>query len=97
MDSVSPFTRELHQKGGDLLSIEKAFGLVLRKYRQQMSLSQEELSHRCDLDRTFISLLERGLRRPTLNTIFILAKNLNITPTILIQEVENIVNESNQN
>ncbi|HDX9590835.1 TPA: hypothetical protein ROX98_003895 [Bacillus pseudomycoides] len=41
-----------------------------------------------------MSLLERGLRRPTINTVFALAKTLNIKPNILIQEVENLILES---
>ncbi|CAM4447949.1 helix-turn-helix domain-containing protein [Paenibacillus tarimensis] len=78
------------------MKLETAFGIVLKKYRQFSSLSQEELALRCDLDRTFISLLERGHRRPTLNTIFTIAASLKVRPTELIQEVEDIINENNR-
>lgn len=40
------------------------FGSVLRELRTQVGLTQEQLGFECDLDRTFISLLERGLRQP---------------------------------
>lgn len=71
--------------------IEKEFGLVLKKYRNESGLSQEELALRCGLDRTFISMLERGKRRPTINTVFSLAKALNIKPSAMIKEVEKVV------
>ncbi|MNT24110.1 helix-turn-helix protein [compost metagenome] len=75
------------------MNSEKAFGITLKKYRGMASLSQEELAHQSNLDRTYISLLERGLRRPTLNTIIVISKCLNKKPSELVQEVEQILNE----
>lgn len=49
------------------------FGKVLRRMRNQVGLTQEQLAFECDLDRTYISLLERGLRQPTLTTLYTLA------------------------
>lgn len=72
---------------------EKAFGITLKKYRGMVSLSQEELALRSNLDRTYISLLERGLRKPTLNTIIVISKCLNKKPSELVQEVEILINE----
>ena len=68
---------------------EKAFGLVLRELRNSMDISQEKLSFESNLDRTYISLLERGLRQPTLTTILSLSKALNLTPQDLISQVIN--------
>ncbi|WP_367888035.1 helix-turn-helix domain-containing protein [Bacillus wiedmannii] len=70
------------------MEVEKAFGIVLRKHRNKQGYSQENLALLCGLDRTFIGLLERGQRRPTINTIFSLSKELNITASALIKEVE---------
>ena len=64
------------------------FGSVLREMRIENHISQEKLAEYCDLDRTYISLLERGLRQPTITTIFKLAKALNISPSGLIEKVE---------
>ncbi|WP_026281155.1 helix-turn-helix domain-containing protein [Paenibacillus massiliensis] len=72
---------------------EKAFGITLKKYRSMVALSQEELALQSNLDRTYISLLERGLRRPTLNTIIVISKCLNKKPSELVQEVETLLNE----
>jgi len=63
--------------------LHKNCGKVLRELRNQTGLSQEQLGLECDLDRTFISLLERGLRQPTLTTLFILSEKLNISPSNL--------------
>ena len=51
-------------------------------------LSQEALALECGLDRTYISLLERGLRQPTLSTVFALAQVLNVQPSVVVREVE---------
>ena len=66
----------------------ETFGKVLRELRGENNISQEKLAEYCDLDRTYISLLERGLRQPTITTIFKLAKALNISPSTLIEKVE---------
>ncbi|MGG1613666.1 helix-turn-helix domain-containing protein [Paenibacillus phoenicis] len=52
-------------------------------------MSQEELAFRSDLDRTYISMLERSIYQPTLTTIFALSKALNTTPSEMIKLVEN--------
>lgn len=66
---------------------EQAFGVVLRALRQARSLSQETLALESELDRTFISLLERGLRQPSLTTILQLAGPLGVPPEELVAEV----------
>ena len=66
----------------------ETFGNVLRELRGENNISQEKLAEYCDLDRTYISLLERGQRQPTITTIFKLAKALNISPSALIEKVE---------
>ena len=73
--------------------LEEALALVLKEYRLKNNLSQEELAHKCDLDRTYISLLERGKRKPTLNVVFNICNGLNITPSIFISEIEKLVSD----
>ncbi len=64
--------------------IHRAFGRVLREYRLKLSLSQEDLALEAGIDRTFVSLLERGKRQPTLETLFRIAKVLRVSPAILV-------------
>lgn len=69
------------------------FGKVLREMRESNHVSQEKLAEYCDLDRTYISLLERGLRQPTITTIFKLANALNVTPAAMIERVDRMSKE----
>ncbi|WP_397386637.1 helix-turn-helix domain-containing protein [Paenibacillus roseipurpureus] len=63
---------------------------MLKKHRIDNNFSQEELAFNSGLDRTYISMLERGKRQPTLTTIFSISKALNVSPSLLIKEVETI-------
>ncbi|MDA1886872.1 helix-turn-helix domain-containing protein [Bacillus cereus group sp. BY105LC] len=78
------------------MKIEEAFGITLQKYRHITNISQEQLALNSSLDRTYISLLERGKRKPTINTIFALAETLDVKPSLLIQEVESLVSKSKE-
>ncbi len=71
--------------------LEEALAIVLKKYRLANKLSQDELAYRCELDRTYISLIERKKRKPTLNVIFKICSNLNIKPSLFIEEVEKLM------
>jgi transcriptional regulator with XRE-family HTH domain len=82
-------------KGANPLKIEQAFGFILKKIRIEKKLSQEELAHRSNLDRTYISLLERGQRKPTINTLFVLSATLAVKPCDFIKEVELYLANSN--
>ncbi len=70
------------------MKLKKSFGEVLRKYREKVGVSQEQLALECELDRTFISLLERGLRQPSLTSIFAIAEALDIAPSKIIAATE---------
>ena len=65
-------------------TIPEAFGEILRECRRKAGISQEELAGLADVDRTYVSLLERGLRQPTLDSLFRLAKGLNVTPATMV-------------
>jgi transcriptional regulator with XRE-family HTH domain len=65
-----------------------AFGFTLRRLREKAGLSQEKLAFESGLDRTYISLLERGARSPTLATIRRLALSLDLSATELVRHVE---------
>ncbi|MCB9833785.1 MAG: helix-turn-helix transcriptional regulator [Planctomycetes bacterium] len=70
------------------MSPAEAFGIVLRELRSRTDYSQEGLGHACDLHRTYVSMLERGLRSPTLDTIIALARALEVRPAEIIARVE---------
>jgi transcriptional regulator with XRE-family HTH domain len=69
------------------LSLEKSFGLRLKAKRAVLSVSQEELADRCGLHRTYVSQLERGLKSPSLNTLYALASALKVDVTDLVRDL----------
>jgi len=73
------------------VSPEQAFGQVLREIRQERKISQERLGLDSGYHRTYISLLERGEKSPTLTTIYNLCKTLDIKPAAMIERVEALV------
>lgn len=65
-----------------------AFGKVLRNERSKRGVTQEQLGELSGLHPKYISLMERGLRQPTLASILQLATALEIEASTLIEQVE---------
>ncbi|NUL37175.1 helix-turn-helix domain-containing protein [Kosakonia sacchari] len=59
-------------------NVKVLLGQRVRTLRTQAGLSQEGFADKCGLDRTYISGIERGLRNPTLEILYILATALHI-------------------
>ena len=81
---------EKHLNGSKTSSVEELFGRVLQKLRKEKCLSQEVLSFESGVHRTYVSLLERGKRCPSLKTIFQLSKVLEVEPSDLLLRVQNL-------
>ena len=58
-------------------------GRAIRAQRKKLGLSQEGLAERCGFDRTYISMLERGVRNPSLLNLMRLADGLETTVSAL--------------
>lgn len=67
----------------DEISIQVEFGKRIRYLREKKRISQEELAFRCNLNKNYISDIERGTRNPTLKVIEKLAEGLEIKLTEL--------------
>lgn len=67
------------------MDIRQQIGARIQKVRKEVGLSQEDLALEADLDRTYISHVERGTRNPTVVVIFKIAKALNTTPSELLK------------
>ena len=63
-------------------------GRVIQRKREQKNLSQEVISGLAGIGRTHLSAIERGERKPTLETFFKIAEALNIRPSVLMAEIE---------
>jgi len=73
-----------------------AFGLYLKEVRKARNISQAELSFDSGTDRTYISLLERGLSAPSLLVIHELSKALGMTMAELIAGFEAYVTKESE-
>ncbi|WP_318653563.1 helix-turn-helix transcriptional regulator [Pseudomonas sp. PDM17] len=73
---------------GKNLNTGEAFGKVLRKRRKELGLTQEQLAHEADIQRNYVSLIERGINQPTITMLFKLAAALNCSAATLVKSVE---------
>ncbi|KAA5930307.1 MULTISPECIES: helix-turn-helix domain-containing protein [Pantoea] len=65
-------------------SLLKAFGQNICQLRKELKLSQEQLAERAQLDRTYVSSVERGQRNISLLNICKLAAALDVLPGSLL-------------
>ncbi len=69
-------------------SILAKLGQTIKAKRLHIGLSQEELADRCGFDRTYISMLERGKRNPSLVNLIRLAKGLSTPVATLVRSLD---------
>lgn len=66
------------------LALRKAFGARVRELRLAAGLSQEELAHRAEIDRSYVGQVERGERNISLDNIHRLAESLETVASRLL-------------
>lgn len=71
-----------------MVNLQERFGRVIRRRREATGISQEKLAELAGLHRTYISLLERGKRMPSIEVVRVVAASLKTTMTSLIRELE---------
>lgn len=64
--------------------LNKVVAEIIRSQRLHLGLSQEELADRCELDRTYISSVERGGRNLTLATLEKIIPHLGLSTTAFL-------------
>ena len=67
----------------------KIVGAVIADFRKKKQLSQEVLSGLADIGRTHLSAIERGERKPTLETLYRISCALDIKMSTIVAEIEN--------
>ncbi|MBW4498993.1 MAG: helix-turn-helix domain-containing protein [Scytonema hyalinum WJT4-NPBG1] len=65
-----------------------SLGHLVKQRRIALGISQEELGLRANLDRTYISGVERGVRNPSLTALVNIASGLGITVSNLLDHLE---------
>jgi transcriptional regulator with XRE-family HTH domain len=71
--------------------INEAFGKIIKQLREEREMSQQELADYAELDRSYISDMERGRYNPTLLTVYKLAEILKVKPNEIIQKVDKLL------
>jgi len=64
-------------------------GEVIQRFREKKGLSQDVLSGLAGIGRTHLSAIERGERKPTLETFYRISVALNVNPSELFEAIEN--------
>jgi transcriptional regulator with XRE-family HTH domain len=72
----------------DDLDLKRLVGRVIARHRASAEVTQEKLAEMAGLERGYISLMERGLRMPTVDTIFRLCRGLKVSPSEMIRDME---------
>ena len=67
----------------------KIVGEAIAYFRKQKRVSQEVLSGLSAIGRTHLSAIERGERKPTLETLYRISCALNVNMSEIVQEIEN--------
>ena len=66
------------------MSVCRRVGQNLRRAREALGISQEDLADRAGLHRTYVSGVERGVRNPTVTVLEKLAKALKVKSSTLL-------------
>ena len=61
---------------------------VLRMKREQLGISQNELSQRCNLSRTGLRAIELGINSPTFVSLYRISKTLGVSLGEIVAELE---------
>ena len=60
-------------------------GTRIRKLREKKQLDQKQFAFNCEISRTQLHLIERGMGNPRLATLIKIAEGLETTPEVLFQ------------
>ena len=68
-------------------------GKIIQEYRETKGISQEVLSGLAGIGRTHLSAIERGERRPTLDTFYKISQALDMRASGLLRAIEEELRE----
>jgi transcriptional regulator with XRE-family HTH domain len=71
-------------------NLNELFGKVIKQLRQERGMSQQELADYAEIDRSYISDMERGRYNPTLLTVYKLADILKVLPHEIIHRIDKL-------
>ena len=74
------------------MDITTEIGNRIRFYRKERKISQEELALQSELHPSYIGQLERGVKTPSIDTIYKITKSLDITMSEFLKSIETVDN-----
>lgn len=74
-----------------------AIGKRIKEARERKHMTQEELAELTDLSPTHISVIERGVKMPKLETFIVIANELGVSADTLLQDVVDMSVEGSAN
>ena len=72
------------------MEIREILAANLKRYRQEAGLSQEELAHRAEVDRTYVSALERCIYAASIDVVDRLARELGVEAADLLRRGDRV-------
>ena len=63
-------------------------GRVIQRFREKKGMSQELVSGLAGIGRTHLSAIERGERKPTLETFYKIGQAMQVRPSVLLAAIE---------
>lgn len=69
------------------MDVVVVLGKNVRKYRKLRGLTQEQLALDAEMERSYVSDLERGTRNPSVKAVGRLAEALNVEPHLLLMSI----------
>jgi len=72
------------------VELKRILGAVLKETRLKENVTQAKLAEICDLDVDYVSKIERGVRQPTVTTLFTISDALNTPLATIIAQVDKV-------
>lgn len=72
------------------MNISAELGIRIRHYRKEKHITQEQLAEICDMHPTYIGQLERGEKNATIESVYRIAKGLNVPISKLLENMEDL-------
>jgi transcriptional regulator with XRE-family HTH domain len=88
VQKISPQSEQRRQTEVLHADVCRAFGSVLKAARTRSGLSQQKLAEGAGADRSYLSMLERGLQQPTLTMLLRIAAALRLRPEQLVTDMQ---------
>jgi transcriptional regulator with XRE-family HTH domain len=71
-------------------NLKVVFGKVLQQLRKNKGVSQQVLADNCNIERAYISRLERGLFQPSITIVFKIADYFEMKPAELVEKIDSL-------